>query len=259
MNFLIKLRTTKIRCREDDGIIWIDPNDVDKFCGSKWPHCHMTENFWLRRVCELNPAFSFLKLGGEWDIRSRSIVDVEKYLLMKDFVENLMYFEDSIWYRNLVECYMQDGIATHKKILMYSVNDIKSFFVDYAIPLAKSLSISGYKYEIGDEVGSIAIDRNGAIQKAGSGTHRFFLSKILGVRSVPVQVTFVHTEWLRKEGLTLKGRDRRRILELVRQNVRNSAVDADLTDALEGQSISQALAPPFTAISNRHQPGAIQI
>lgn len=259
MNFLIKLRTTRIRCQEDDGIIWIDPTNVRRFCGSKWPHCHLTENFWVRRVYELNPAFSFLKLGGEWDIKSRLIADVEKYLLMKDFVDNLTSYEESLWYRNLVECYMRNGIATHKKLRMYGVDDIKSFFVQYAIPLAQSLSISGYKYEIGDEVGSIAIDRNGTMHKAGSGTHRFFLSKILGVRSVPVQVTFVHTEWLRKEGLTLRRCDRRRILELVRQNVSNPAVDTGLTDALAGRSISPALAPLITAISNRHQPGAIQM
>lgn len=252
MNFLIKIRNTRINCQEDDGIIWIDPNKVDRFCGSKWPHCHITENFWLRRVYELNPSFSFLQMGGEWDIKSKLISDVEKYLNMKDFVDHLTSFEDSIWYRNLVECYMRNGIATHKKLRMYSVNDIKSFFVDYAIPLAQSLSISGYKYENGDEVGSIAIDRNGAIHKAGSGTHRFFLSKILGVSSVPVQVTFVHTEWLRKEGLTLKRCDRQRILELIRQNVGNSALDRSLTDAVAGQSKSPALARPFTAISSHH-------
>lgn len=250
MNFLIKMRTTKIRFRDDDGIIWINPNDVDKFCGSKWPHCHMTDSFWMRRVCELNPAFSFLQLGGEWDIKSIPIVDVEKYIRMKDFVENVMSFESSIWYQNLVECYTQNGFAAHKKIFMYSVDDIKSFFVNYAVPLAQSLSTNGYKFKIGDEIGSIAIDRNGTIHKAGSGTHRFFLSKILGVSSVPVQVTFVHTEWLQKQGLTLKRSDRGRILELIRQKVRGSAVDTGMNGAL---------VPPFTAISNRHQPGAIQM
>ena len=250
MNFLIKIRTTRIRCRDDNGIIWINPNSVDKFCGSKWPHCHMTNNFWVRRICELNPAFSFLKLGGEWDIKSIPIVDIEKYIRMKDFVDNLKSFEDSIWYNNLVYFYTQNGFASHKKMFMYSVNDIKSFFENYAVPLAKSLSLSGYKFKIGDEIGSIAIDRNGAIHKAGSGTHRFFLSRILGVSSVPVQVTFVHTEWLQKEGLTLGRSDRGRILELIRQNVRGSAVDTGMNGAL---------VPPFPTLSNRHQPGAIHM
>lgn len=250
MNFLIKIRTTKLKSQNDNGIIWIDPNGVDKFCGSKWPHCHMTDNFWIRRICELNPAFSFLQLGGEWDVNSIPIVDVEKYIRMKDFVENMMSFEESIWYKNLVEFYVQNGFAAHKKIFMYSVDDIKSFFVNYAVPLAKSLSTSGYKFKIGDEIGSIAIDRHGAIHKAGSGTHRFFLSKILGVSSVPVQVTFVHTEWLRKEGLTLKRSDRGRILERIRQNISGSAVET----GMNGASV-----PPFATMSNPRQPGAIQI
>lgn len=259
MNFLIKLRTTRIRCPEDHGVIWVDPTNISRFCGSKWPHCHLTDNFWMRRVFELNPAFSFLMLGGEWDIKSKLITDVDKYLLMKDFVDNLPSFHDSLWYKDLIEKYTRYGIATHKKLYMYSVSDIETFFVQYAIPLARSLSISGYKYNIGDEVGSIAIDRNGSIHKAGSGTHRFFLSKILGVRQVPVQVTFVHTEWLRKEGLTLRRSGRRRILELIRQNVSNPAAETGLTDALAGQTISPASAPSITAISNCHQPGPIQM
>jgi hypothetical protein len=226
MNFLIKLRTTRIRCRDDDGVLWIDPTMVDRFCGSKWPHCHITQNYLMRRVFELNPRFSFLTLGGDWDKKSKTITETEKYLMMKDFIERLDNFEDSVWYRQLVDSYQSSGFATHKKIFMYSVDDIKSFFINYAIPLATSLSASGYKYRAGDEVGSIAIDRSGSIHKAGSGTHRFFLSKILGVRSVPVQVTFVHSEWLQNEGLTLKRRDRWRVLERIRRNLSHSAIDA---------------------------------
>lgn len=254
MNFLIKLRTTRIRCREDDGIIWIDPTQVNRFCGSKWPHCHLTENFWMRRVFELNPTFSFLVLGGEWDFNSKPIIEVDKYLRMKDFVDNINSYEDSLWYKELVECYERDGVATHKDLWMYSVDDIKSFFVQYAVPLAQSLAAGGYAYESGDEVGSIVIDRTGAVHKAGSGTHRFFLSKIIGVRSIPVQVTFVHSEWLRKEGLTIRRGDRRRILEAIRRNVSNPAIgtsEQDVSSASPRHQGNWAIGAP-TPLQDAH-------
>jgi hypothetical protein len=265
MNFLIKLRTTTIRCREDDGIIWIDPARVERFCGSKWPHCHITDNFWIRRLFEINPAFSFLILGGEWDIKSNPITEIDKYLLMKDFVDNIPYYDRSLWYQGLVNLYRIEGMARHKSLRMRSMDDINSFFVQYAIPLVNSLSVGGYKYENGDEVGSVAIDRNGAMHKAGSGTHRFFLSKILGVHSVPVQVTFVHPDWLQREGLTLRRSGRRRILETIRRNLSGPTIGTIPSDMQAGKIISPD--PPHqqtdwaecAATSFQRAPGSLQM
>lgn len=208
---------SSIRSADDDGIIWIDPRCVDRCCGSKRPHYHLTEKGWLRRLLDVVPLVPRLSLGGNWDLRSERIADKDKYRRLQDFVCKLDQPEQSLWYQYLLGILKEQGTASHKHVRMESEQDIKLFFRNYAVPLVQSLRADGYRYRKGDEVGSIAIGRDGTVYKVGGATHRFYLARLIGLHSVPVRVAFVHRDWLRANGLTLLPADRHRLLASLRR------------------------------------------
>ena len=210
-------RDDRIRSRDDDGVIWVDPSRIELFCGSKWPHYRKTENILARRLLALNPAFSIYTLGGDWDLEAIPITQTDTYNRMRDLVDHLDDYQNSIWYREFVETLKRDAIVVHKQFRMRRLAEIDDFFQHYAKPLVQSLRDRNYVYREGDELGSVTVDRHGRLQKSGAGRHRFYLSKVLGLKSVPVRVTFVHSDWLKREGLTTRRSDRRALLARIRR------------------------------------------
>jgi len=62
------------------------------------------------------------------------------------------------------------------------------------------MSQSGYCLEKGADIGTVLINRDGKLDKAGSGDHRFYVARVLGLQRFPVCVVGVHHDWWRAKG-----------------------------------------------------------
>ncbi len=124
-------------------------------------------------------------------------VEVEetyRYLWVKDFLENRQSPRGSLWYNRLAETLHRTGAANHKDIIMRSEHDIDVFF-QYLLALVESLESEGYRLDKSPDHGTACVGPNGVLHKSAAGRHRFCISRILGVKAIPVKITGVHREW----------------------------------------------------------------
>jgi hypothetical protein len=123
------------------------------------------------------------------------IVTHKKYVKIRDFMDHQHNVRGSLWYRQLVAALETTGVARHKRHHMQSEQAIVEFLEGYADGLVGSMAREGYRMDKGGDIGKAIIDENGCLQKAGSGDHRFFTARILGVDRVPLKIDGVHATW----------------------------------------------------------------
>jgi len=208
---------TYIGRNDSRGILWIDPRKVHLYCGSKHPHYHRYQGRLPRAVFRLMHLFPANALGGDWDRGSIPIEQDPKFRLVEDYARCDGRYKESLYYEALLRDLESKGCARYKKAVMTSREELDAFFQRHFQPLFSSLREKGYVMRPGDDIGAAAVDRLGRIQKAGGGNHRFFAARVLGVRPFPVRVSFVHTNWLETEGLTLKRSGRSSLLQRLQE------------------------------------------
>lgn len=121
--------------------------------------------------------------------------DFPKYRKVKNFVEHRKDYKESDWYLELLSGLRKNGFARHKNILMRSETEIDHFMSNYVLSLLDSLEKDGFDRRKGGGLGRVLIGKDGTIHKCTSGRHRFYSSRILGIKPIPVRVAGVHEDW----------------------------------------------------------------
>ena len=202
---------------EGRGVVWIDPRKVTHYAGSKHAHYHRLLQYGRigATLRVLQRRAPFLALEGDWDLKAIPLELEPKYLNVSDYVAHYPDFRSSRWYAEYAQALARKGSLGHKKFLVRSTAELDRLFEDYIAGLHDSLRDKGYVQLPGVDIGSAVVDREGRLMKVGSGTHRFFFARELGVSPVPLVVRFVHILWLERLGITLDPADRDRLVDAV--------------------------------------------
>ncbi|WP_420862094.1 hypothetical protein [Algirhabdus cladophorae] len=194
----------------EHAVIWIDPARVTHHASSKWP----VTNHRIARAQTLLPKFVVNMLRPtlrkyEPLLTPRKLFDVSgpikeapKFQRVADFVAHKETPEKSIWYQNLAAQLAKTGIAKHKDIEMRSSSEIDTFFETYVEPLIKDLAKNGYVPDHTGFESTAVIAQDGTLIKSGSGNHRFYICKILGIRRFPLRIVGMHEDYFKAHART---------------------------------------------------------
>ncbi len=192
-------------------VLWINPETVDLHVGTKKPNLISLKNR-MKRLRDTYHLPAFLErpilnahaLVESFVIPSKNyrspkpIVEVAKFALVKDMIENQNDIHNSIWFQKLMDDVENKGLAKHKRLKMSNQQEVEQFLKTHVLGMINSLSESGYDMSVDDEVGSGLIGPDGTIHKSSSGDHRFYTAKILGLKPFPLIIRGVHEDWYRK-------------------------------------------------------------
>lgn len=78
---------------------------------------------------------------------------------------------------------------------MQSIEDIDKFMLEYVKSLCMALRASGFKRELAKDIPTVVIDAQGNLIKSSSGYHRFYMSKMSGIKNFPVKIAGVHADF----------------------------------------------------------------
>jgi hypothetical protein len=184
--------------------VWVNPQKVRLDVGTKWPvTIHLKERVRgmrnvpvlsrsLMRVIEYCDPFV---IPPAFYREARSVEGLEKFEKVRDFLDNRMNMHQTLWHRALSKELRDNGVAYHKGIRMDTPRDIDSFFEGYVMPMVHSLAAEGFQMDRGGGVGAVLVGPNGELHKAGSGNHRFYVARVLGLPRFPFHVAGVHQTW----------------------------------------------------------------
>lgn len=146
---------------------------------------------------------------GDWDIASKVSLEsyINSYIYCKAvnhiFLEKKSYKECEQYNEmiSLVQNGETDNIAARRCM---TEKDVDAYFLKLS-NIFERIKEEGYKtqFQMGekdnyDEI-KICIDRYGELHKQqGNGHHRLTMSRILGVKSIPVAVKTIHYLWVKK-------------------------------------------------------------
>lgn len=193
---------------KDDLVLWVDPQKIDHHVRSKRPNNIKVKEFIrdlksIPKIAKLieRPVLRLTNALESFVIEDTAYEDLQhfssviKYKKVSDFVKNRNNFRNSIWYSDLLLSLQEKGYANHKKIYMYSESEIDHFITSYVLGLINSLEQDGYIGGKGREFGTALIGKDGSIHKSASGNHRFYFSRVLGIKPVPLVISGVHEDW----------------------------------------------------------------
>ena len=181
--------------RKTKNIYRLDPNMIvrprEGRSAWKWYTKHVRSHAYLR--------WPFLALGGNWD----KIVTIPEIAredeMIELFVKGIPPTKTET-YLHMVEELNRTGLVRFPRIK--TLEQIDRYF-ERLHRLYDDIKINGYKTykELGtsseNEI-QIRITRKGELVKAGEGTHRLAIAKVLGLKEVPVVIDLVHASLWRK-------------------------------------------------------------
>lgn len=162
-------------------VIWVDPNKI-RYAASVAIKPRRGSRFFA---------------GDDWDARKTPMTEVEKdnpkYITCRQILIERVCYEETAEFKllaNLLEskgsyrgCRNIDDVRRYIEKLAKVYSDIR----DYGYFSRAQLGGSRYSGEI-----ECALDRSGNLIKINAGNHRFAAARVLGLKSVPVQLCFVH-------------------------------------------------------------------
>jgi hypothetical protein len=194
-----------------DLILWVDPSKIEYGVDTQFPNIKELKERMVK-LCDPIPfGRGLASLANKMICRCDSflikpenyrsallIEDLIHYQKVKDIIANRHQFERSLWYRMLTDELAAKGYAHHKKLKFFNKQDIACFFKEYVLGLIESMELEGFNYQKGPEYGVALIAGDGSLHKSGSGNHRFYIAKIVGVKSYPLKIGGVHQEWFNR-------------------------------------------------------------
>lgn len=135
--------------------------------------------------------------------QSKPIAELKKYIFLKDLLAHDMQPDQSLWYQSLCRTLRRQGYACYKKFKFVEAREIEAFLKDYVLGLAKNLQTYGYDDAKGKDFARVYVGANGQLIKSCSGEHRFYLSHLLNIDSVPVLIHGVHQRWATNNNIQL--------------------------------------------------------
>lgn len=146
-------------------------------------------------------------LDGDWDNGELEFTTLLEYVAMKDAIEGEKKWSESHFAQRSIN-YIKLGstakgysnpdeyIVSYEKEVHDLINSIKKFGV-------KSASKNMFGKRALDQI-SVNVSRNGELLFNNRGVHRLSISKLLGIKKVPVLVVVWHKQWVEKEGFVIK-------------------------------------------------------
>ncbi|SNT39869.1 hypothetical protein [Tropicimonas sediminicola] len=194
----------------EKAVLWIDPSRIDTTIGTKWP-VGKRKIRQLRKY--LHPSVSDLarpwfKHREPFCIPANSfgsptaIISTKRYQRIAEFVHHSGNVRETLWYEMLMDELKKDGIARHKEIEMLCEDDIVAFLQGYARDLVSSILDYGFKPDFTGYESTALVGPDGTLHKSGSGNHRFYICKALGISKFPLRVVGAHAAWLVSAGLS---------------------------------------------------------
>ena len=68
----------------------------------------------------------------------------------------------------------------------------------YVLGLITSMQERGYDLQLGDDIGTVLVGRDGTLLKSSNGYHRFAVAREVGVNHLPVRIAAIHVQWAPK-------------------------------------------------------------
>jgi hypothetical protein len=171
-------------------VVWVDPSAVSHKYNFKHNIRWQLEELGVMKRRLRIPSASFGKV--------RPISENEKYRRLENLVLCGDSFRETDWYQDLHKEWSARGFVVHKQMVFKSEPDLDAFFKGYLLPLIDSLKNKGYDRTIGDDLGAVVVGSDGQWLKGPHATHRFYLSKILGIKKFPLFLAGVHQNWVEK-------------------------------------------------------------
>ncbi len=141
-----------------------------------------------------------LMRGGDWDLARKTFLEVEatdpRYISCRELLEGNTPIEQLEEFRQLLARLEQRGEArgmkTHEELRRYMLA-VQGLYrqISDAGKLMTQSELGRCKY--GGEI-NCAVSRDGILMKTDDGNHRFAIARLLGLRSVPVQISAVHVD-----------------------------------------------------------------
>lgn len=138
---------------------------------------------------------------GDWDLVQNRNEPFRLQQFKELFVDQLPYQESASYAKRLGEL-KQFGVTHAPKLR--SQKEIDKYYAG-VYSLYESMQKNGYRRRSvldrsgkGQKEITIRIGRCGELMKAGEGTHRLALARLLGIKSVFAVVDIVHPQWIEK-------------------------------------------------------------
>lgn len=131
--------------------------------------------------------------GGNWDIGLPRIESQMKYQVCRLRVEGVPWAETGI-----VDHLVAELEATETSTIEHGCDSRAALLERYETTrerLYRTLRDSGYDRSVSPVCCRVHVGRDGALLLGDGGHHRFYLSRLLGIDSVPVQVLCRHRAW----------------------------------------------------------------
>lgn len=187
-------------------VIEIDPQKINYRVPTRW----LGSNELKKKINKINilskPSKKFLlQIFRKWDnflIQPENFVpppkeikESPKYQKIVDLMKNIDSLEKTLWRKSLLSDLANNGFTKHKNIRMQSIEDIDKFLLEYVKSLYLALRSSGFKRGLAKDLPTALIDAQGNLIKSSSGYHRFYISRISGIKYFPVKIAGIHADF----------------------------------------------------------------
>jgi len=194
----------------EDLIVHVNPQNIKYYVGSNNVRFQGSSNEFLknlpRKLWFQNEPFNRISPFKVYtfDINERDyakpkpIESIGKYQKIENFIKSRSDFRKSTWYKTKLDELTKNGATKYKNITIDSSEKLDNFFEKYVLGLINSMETEGYIHDKGKDLGNIMINEDGTLHKSNAGDHRFFVSKLVGVKLMPFKIKGVHGHWLEK-------------------------------------------------------------
>ncbi len=135
---------------------------------------------------------------GDWDLNAKPYSDFETYQKMAQIYDANYDYQQTELYQKIIDQISTNGKFKHKSIVMRSIEEAEKKYFDRYVKVFNSMEKDGYLRGKGVDDGFGAIDRNGKVVKMQRGRHRLSIAKLVGIESIPINVLYIHPEWVEK-------------------------------------------------------------
>ena len=167
-------------------------------------------NFFIKNVIFINPnkieymqsiPMKFhnntrLVMNFDWDKEKNTVKDEEnsdyKFIISKDFYDNIKTGKDNSF------IYEKKNFEKYTKLYNFKKEETIENYLKNKLNLLLSIKKNGLKKIVNNNI-QFMIDRDFNLVKINSGDHRFFISKILKLENIPVEIKVMHVNCIESD------------------------------------------------------------
>lgn len=191
----------------DTVILNVNPADIKLY--SMGPY-RMFKNYWQgkRRFFESLNSFIFDRgevmewlyfIPGDWDLESVPFKKYHTYQHMEELYSHNYDYTKTRRYQEFMAKIEAGTSVEFKGRRLKSKEDLLNYYFQPYINVFKSMEEEGYLSSIFESTGCVAIGRNGDLIKTANARHRLSIARLLGIKSIPVKLEYIHPLWRKKK------------------------------------------------------------